>query len=116
MKNGATTLYEAWGNPRSMNHPMFGGVVMSFYNYVLGIKQKDGSCAFSDVEISPSDITKLTKASGGLKTEKGDIKVSFEKNGSKNYFTVEIPKGVNAVFKYKNVFKELICGKNTIIC
>lgn len=87
MKDGATTLYESWKNARSLNHPMFGAVVRLFFEYILGIRQAEDSCAFKNVHIHPLPLEKVSEISGSLLTVSGRVSV-FVKREEK---TREIP-------------------------
>ena len=52
--------------------------------------------------------------SGSLQTVAGKIAVSYEKKENKVRFTVQIPEGTQAVFRYNNRELELKTGENTI--
>ncbi len=113
-QRGATTLWEAWENPRSLNHPMFGAPVIYFFTEILGIKQTDSSAAYSNVIISPQEIKELPRVNGSLKTVNGRIKVQIVRGNGKSHFEISIPKAINARFEYKGVAKQLVTGKNII--
>lgn len=95
-KEGATTFREYWGASRSHSHPMFGGVVACFFEYILGIRQEKDSIGYDKVVISPAKIEKLGHASGHITTPHGKICVSYEKKDGKTSYKVEIPAGVEA--------------------
>ena len=116
MKDGETTLLEAWSNARSHNHPMFGTPVLWLYQYVLGIRQTEDSVAFKKVLINPSEISAITDIKGSLLTPSGKIAVAYKKADGKVEFTVEIPDGIECEFKYKDVCRPLCAGENKIVC
>lgn len=74
---GATTLWERWNGGDSHNHPMFGGVVRSFFTHILGIRQKEGSAGYRDVVIRPSPCG-LEWAKGHILTENGPLAVEWQ--------------------------------------
>ncbi len=113
MKAGATTLWEAWENPRSLNHPMFGSPVIYLFRYVLGIKQVS-DCGYNRVKVSPMKLKRLKRVRGYLTTENGVIKVSYSKTGETRRFIIDIPEGVSADFEYEGYKKILANGKNVI--
>ena len=47
-KNGATTFHEYWDSNRSRSHshPMFGAPVAYLFEYLLGIKQEEGTAGY----------------------------------------------------------------------
>ncbi|MGI5894198.1 MAG: family 78 glycoside hydrolase catalytic domain [Candidatus Merdivicinus sp.] len=80
MKNcGATTLWETWNGKASHNHPMFGGVIRFLFSEILGIRQKEGSVGYEQVEISPAKISALDWAEGSIQTPHGTIMVHWER-------------------------------------
>jgi alpha-L-rhamnosidase len=95
-REGATTFREYWGTSRSHSHPMFGGVVACFFEYILGIRQESDSVGYDRIVISPVNIGKLGRASGHITTPHGRIAVAYEKKDGKTSYTVEIPAGVSA--------------------
>lgn len=101
MHRGATTLFEYWPESlrdRSHNHPMFGAVTAYLYDYLLGLRQKDGSSGFDDLIIAPVLVDEINHLSGKRVLPKGEVSVSYEKKDEKVYFTITIPEGQNAEF------------------
>ena len=94
--DGATTLWEYWFNSRSHSHPMFGAVVTYLYEYILGIKQAEGSVGFEKITISPAYVEALSFARGHITTERGIISVSYEIHGGETTLKVSVPNGVVA--------------------
>ncbi len=111
-KDGATTLYENWLNPRSHNHPMFGACVIWLFEYVLGIRQKEGKVGYTDIIINPVKSKALTRVKGSITVEKGKIGVSYVRVKGVTEFTVEIPEGINAEFIFEGQSVELKAGVN----
>ena len=114
MKDGATTLYESWENPRSLNHPMFGSVVLYLFEYVLGIRQS-GECGYRSVLIQPTCVDLVPEVSGGIDTGKGRISVSYRNTGEEIRFAVDLPEGVDGAFRCKRVEKSLRAGRNEFV-
>lgn len=96
-KIGSTTLREYFGEPsRSHSHPMFGSVVSSMYEYILGIGQDVDSAGYERIRISPVNVDGLDFLSGHITTPRGKISVSYRTESGKRFYTVEIPKGSHA--------------------
>lgn len=112
MNRGATTLHEYWDGGRSFNHPMFGACTKYLFQYILGIRQENGS-AFKEIVINPAVIS-LERAAGGFLTPCGRIDVSILRENNKETFEVTVPEGISARFIYKNIEKSLDAGKNII--
>ncbi len=99
METGATTLWETWSGNASHNHPMFGAVTALLFTEILGIRQKEGTAGFSDVQICPADISALDWAHGSICTPIGTIYVSIKRdpNGKRS---VEYKIEDNGALKY----------------
>ena len=80
MEAGATTLWETWNGGASHDHPMFGAVAALLFTEILGIRQKEGTAGFSDVQIQPADISALDWACGSICTPAGEIRVSVKRD------------------------------------
>lgn len=111
-QSGATTLWEEWDAPRSMSHPMFGAAVRYLFQYVLGIRQADGSCGFARVVIDPARIAGLAHASGRLDTIRGTISVTLDRTAGTLHVTV--PESIEAVYLRSGQACALHAGENTI--
>lgn len=114
MKDGETTLLEAWSNARSHNHPMFGSPVLWLFEYVLGIRQVEGSVGYKKIVVNPSEAKAITNVKGSLLTPMGRVAVEYKKADGKIEFNVEIPEGVECEFSYKGYAKTLCAGQNKI--
>lgn len=113
-RGGATTLWEYWphtGQERSHNHPMFGAAVVSLFDFVLGIRDA-GDGGYRGLLIAPAENTVLTRACGSRKIQAGRVFVSYEKTESGVHFTVEVPEGVPAKFRYVGEYRTLSAGVN----
>lgn len=114
---GATTLYEYWPGSltdRSHNHPMFGAVVAYLYDYLLGIRDKEGCPAYREIEIAPVLVSQVNKLSGWRELPAGKVSVSYEKTASGVDFIIEIPENLPAVFVYGENRYELKAGENRL--
>lgn len=98
-KQGATSLWEYWRKPsRSLSHPMFGAVVASFYDGILGIEQCEDSAGYAKVKIAPPDIKGLDRASGSITTPRGVISVSYERKEDGTLdVKINAPEGIEIV-------------------
>lgn len=115
-ENGATTFHEYWDSQRSRshNHPMFGGVVTYFFEYLLGIRQKDDSVGYKNLVIAPCCANRFKFMRGSEQLPCGKVSVAYKNNGKTIDFTIEVPNGVSVMFEYANVKQLLQAGKNSI--
>lgn len=115
-RNGATTFHEYWDSNRSRSHchPMFGAPVAYFFEYLLGIKQTEGSRGYSELVISPKAISKFGRMSGSMETPKGTVAVAYEKVQGTIDFRISIPVGCKAVFRMDSLERELSEGENNL--
>ena len=113
-KNGATTFHEYWDSNRSRSHshPMFGAPVAYIFEYLLGIKQKEGTAGYKSLIIEPQGISRFGRMSGSIETVQGTVAVSYQNNNGKVTFEITIPENTNAFFRYKNKGIALIQGVN----
>ena len=116
-KNGATTFHEYWDSNRSRshNHPMFGAPVAYLFEHLLGIRQKDGTAGYESLVIEPKATALFGRMAGSIETVRGKIAVAYEKQGNAIAFTVEIPAGVQAVFRFGEKALVLKSGENSIL-
>ena len=115
-RNGATTFHEYWDSNRSRSHshPMFGAPVAYFFEYLLGIKQAEGSAGYDSLIISPVGVERFGYMSGYMASGNGKIGVSYKKLDGDTEFTIEIPENTKAVFKYGGKEYTLARGENKI--
>lgn len=115
-RNGATTFHEYWDSNRSRshNHPMFGAPVAYFFEYLLGIRQKPMTAGYRDLVIQPQAVSRFNRMSGSMETPNGTVAVSYEKKDSGIRFSIVIPAGTEAVFRYADWEWALNEGENCI--
>ena len=115
-KNGATTFHEYWDSDRSRSHshPMFGAPVAYLFEYLLGIKQEDGSAGYKSLVIEPQGINRFGRMSGSIETVQGVVAVSYKNNDGKVDFEITIPESTRAVFRYKGTDTPLSHGENKL--
>lgn len=113
-KNGATTFHEYWDSNRSRSHshPMFGAPVAYLFEYLLGIKQEEGSAGYKSLIIEPQGISRFSRMSGSIETIQGTVAVSYKINNEKVNFEITIPENTKSVFRYKNKKFALTQGEN----
>lgn len=111
---GATTLWEYWKKPRSQSHPMFGAPAVFLFEYILGIKQVEGSVGYKNVIIEPSVNTDLNYASGSVSTTLGEISVCYRKAEGKITLEVTVPEGTEATVRLFGKEKRVV-GKSKVI-
>lgn len=115
-ESGATTFHEYWDSERSRshNHPMRGAIVTYFFKYLLGIRQEENCAGYKRIKIAPCCVKRFKYMRGYERLPSGIASVSYNRDGNKAEFTIEIPEGVLATFEYSNVKQQLKCGKNFI--
>ena len=112
-RRGATTLWEYFPGSlidRSHSHPMFGGVVGLFFEYLLGIKRPSPG---GEIVITPSLSHKLNKVCGSTVLPEGRVSVSYEKteSGTRAEIRITMPPSLSAVFRYKDTELQLREGE-----
>ena len=116
-KLGATTLWEYWPGSlidRSHNHPMFGAVAAYLYDYIAGIRAKDGCAGYSEIEIAPVLAEGISRLNAFRTLPAGKVSVSYEKTEEGIRFEIEIPRGLSAVLKVLGQRFELNEGSNQL--
>ena len=111
--NGATTLWERWehetgGAMNSHNHPMMGSVSSWFYKYLAGIQPDAKHPAFKQSIIKPYFPSELDWVSASYDTKYGEIKSSWEKNGSSIGMKIKVPANTSALIYFP------VNGRNAI--
>lgn len=97
LANGATTLYESWTYPdtvNSQNHPMFGSISEWYYKSLLGINAK--APGFTRFEIKPQPVGDLTWARGHYDAIVGRISSDWKIEGTRFFLKVTVPANTNA--------------------
>lgn len=107
MKSGATTIWEYWSGFRSRCHPMFGAVSRYLYEYVLGIRQEEGSVRFQRIVIEPKCMKWISSAKGHITTLSGEIGVAYDQDR----IEISVPDGVEAVLRMQGTEIQLLPGR-----
>jgi alpha-L-rhamnosidase len=95
--HGATTLYEGWKYPdtvNSQNHPMFGSVSEWFYKSILGINSN--APGFASFEIKPEPAGDLKWAKGYYDAVTGRINCDWKIESGHFYMHVTVPANTKA--------------------
>lgn len=112
---GATTLWEYWPQSlrdRSHDHPMFGAVTAYLYDYLLGIRSKNGSAGYREIIIAPVFVDNINSLEGHRTLKSGKVSVSYKRKGNSVIFDIEIPENQPAEFIFEGTAHSLISGKN----
>ena len=112
---GATTLWEYWPQSlrdRSHDHPMFGAVTAYLYDYLLGIRAKDGCAGYSEIVIAPVLVDNINEIEGHRTLNSGKVSVAYKKKGDSVAFDIEIPENQPAEFIFDGKTYPLTAGKN----
>ena len=114
--NGATTFHEYWDSDRSRSHchPMFGAVTAYFFEYLLGIKQREGTAGYTSLIIAPQAVNRFGRMSGSMHTPNGRVSVAYNKTDSGVEFSVAVPENTDAVFIFNEKEVKLHAGENKI--
>lgn len=115
-ENGATTFHEYWDSDRSRshNHPMFGAPIAYFFEYLLGIRQKEGTAGYSSLVVAPQAVARFQTLSGSMMTPNGMVSVAYAKENGTLRFCVAVPERTEAVFRYAGEEHALQQGQNEI--
>ena len=90
---GAQSLWENWNGKDSRNHIMFGDISAWMYQYLGGIKPLPGTPGFSKFEIHPCFVKKLDYAKATHKTQQGEIRCVWKRQGDSIQCRFDIPQG-----------------------
>jgi hypothetical protein len=98
LKQGATSLTEAWdaGRSSSQNHFMLGQLMEWFYHDVAGIICDPEGPGFKRVIIKPSVVGDLTWVKGSYDSIHGTIRSDWKRNAEVFTLDVTIPAGTSA--------------------
>ncbi len=88
IRQGATTLWENWGEGESRNHIMFGDISCWFYQALAGINLDPQQPAFKHIVIRPRPIGDLRWVRAGHQSVYGPIAVAWRRGGGS--FTLEL--------------------------
>jgi hypothetical protein len=75
---------------------MFGSTVALLFEYILGIRQSEGSSGYVDVIIAPALNTGLGHAEGHITVGGGEISVCYRVESGVMTLTASVPSGVKA--------------------
>ena len=116
-QNGATTFHEYWDSNRSRshNHPMFGAPVAYFFEYLLGIRQKEGTAGYEPLLIEPLAVSEFGRMCGSMKIPSGTVSVNYGKQDGNVRFEIGVPPRVEAVFRYGGGEYSLNEGSNVFV-
>lgn len=82
---GATTLWERWNGYESRNHPMFGGVIRSLFEGLIGINCED------ELVLKPFFTSHLDWVKGSSQTRFGMVSLEWKREGENIAVSVEVP-------------------------
>ncbi|MGH9345418.1 MAG: family 78 glycoside hydrolase catalytic domain [Terriglobia bacterium] len=93
LKQGATTLTEAWdANPRaSQNHFMLGHLDEWFYRSLAGISMAPGATGFSEIVIKPQPVGHVTWAEASYHSIRGLVASHWSLHGRRFEMRVTLP-------------------------
>lgn len=111
MKMGGTTIPEYWTGHRSQCHPMFGAVSRYLFEYILGIRQQEGSVRYEKVVIEPKCMEFITEAEGHMTTASGVISVKYDEK----QIYVSVPEKVEATLRWNGEEIMLKSGMEIVI-
>ncbi len=98
LKQGATSLTEAWdaGRASSQNHFMLGQIVEWFYHDLAGIRSDASGTGFKKIMVKPAVIGDLTWVSASYNSVNGPIKSEWRRTGDTLNVKVSIPANASA--------------------
>jgi hypothetical protein len=98
LKQGATSLTEAWdaNHNSSHNHFMLGQIVEWFYKSLVGIDGDERGPGFKRIVIKPTPVGDVTWARARYKSIRGDIACSWRRDGDEFALDVVIPANATA--------------------
>jgi alpha-L-rhamnosidase len=93
LKQGATSLTEAWdaNHNSSHNHFMLGHITEWFYKDLVGIDTDPRSPGFKRILIRPTPVGDLKWARAAYRSCRGPITVRWDRDGKQFRLAVEIP-------------------------
>jgi predicted GH43/DUF377 family glycosyl hydrolase len=98
LKQGATSLTEAWdaNHHASHNHFMLGHITEWFYKDVVGIDSDPAGPGFKKIIIRPTPVGDLKWAEATYKSVRGPISVRWDRTGDQFQLAVTIPANTTA--------------------
>ncbi len=96
--DGATTMYERWGDRDSNNHHMFSCFLAWVNKTLVGLRLDEKENAYKKALISPVFVDSLDYCKGTYKTASGVYSVFWKKSDNKEIsIELEIPDGASAL-------------------
>ena len=108
LKRGGTSLWEDWGNGASRNHVMFGEFVCWAYQYLAGIRLKEGATAFSEVVVEPQFVDDLEWVRASVKLPRGELLSAWIRKNGKTELTVGVPDGTHAFVRLPGMEERIV--------
>jgi alpha-L-rhamnosidase len=97
LKNGATTLWEAWADESSHIHHFFGSIDNFFYRYLAGININENAPGFSSILITPHFVKQLNYASASYQSIHGLVSSAWKRSNGTDYtLDIKIPANCTA--------------------
>ena len=91
---GATPLYASWHGARRYSHPMSGAPVRYLFQYLLGIRQAEGNCAWREIVFDPYLPEGVNELSGSLETAQGVLRARLRRENGEVRAEIFAPEGV----------------------
>ncbi|MEI6520362.1 MAG: glycoside hydrolase family 78 protein [bacterium] len=114
---GATTLWECWDTSSSHNHIMFGSIADWFIKDLAGINPDPQYPGFKNIIIRPNPAGDLTWAAASHNSIYGEIKSSWQREGSKFELSINIPANCTAnVYLPTNKIDTIRESGRTVMC
>jgi hypothetical protein len=98
LKQGATSLTEAWdaNHHASHNHFMLGHITEWFYKDLVGIDVDPAGPGFRKIIIRPTPVGDLKWAEATYKSVRGPISLRWDRNGDRFQLAATIPANASA--------------------
>jgi hypothetical protein len=93
---------------------MFGAPVAYFFEYLLGIRQKEGTVGYTHPELRPLNLAALRHLRGSIETPLGTLGVAYQRTEGEIRFTLTVPEGATASFFWEGKEYPLSAGENRI--
>jgi hypothetical protein len=93
---------------------MFGAPVAYLFEYLLGIRQKDGTAGYRTLTLAPMAPRYIERMSGSMRIPAGVVSLSYETRGEEVDFCITIPEGVSATLTFEGKERTLAVGENRL--
>ncbi len=110
LKQGATSLTEAWdaNHNASHNHFMLGHIIEWFYKYLGGIDSDPAAPGFKKILIKPTIVGDLTWVKASYASVRGEIKSHWQRDGDELTLRIRIPANTTATVFVPAVSQEVV--------